>query len=246
RDLGGWAYVNDVEARLLMLVLFLCAGIGIFYNNNIGTMVNAMYYSSTPHPEARTAQRLINHHVAVVSLGSFVGRLTIGIVADMCKRIWRLPRSGILVVITACVLVSQLVVISATTLPSLLVGSACTGLSYGFTFGFVPTLVSVWFGTRHFGANWGVTTVFTGFSGQMLGAVFGRVYDANLPDRDPAQCPQGSCYRAAFGLAVAVAVGSVVAAAVLAKRRARRRRDNRRRWEAEEIEHVEYVPFVLA
>ncbi|KAJ2851931.1 hypothetical protein IWW36_000704 [Coemansia brasiliensis] len=246
RDLGGWTYLRDSEAQLLMLVLFLCAGIGVFYNNNVGTIVNALYYSSAKNPNPNAAQRLINHHVAVVSLGSFAGRLIIGIVADTCKRLWRVPRSGILVVVALCVMISQLVVAAATTLPLLLVGSAMTGLSYGFTFGFVPTLVSVWFGTRHFGSNWGLTSMFIGFSGQALGAFFGYVYDSNLPDQDPSRCYSGNCYRSAFGLSVMVSFMGMVAAAALAKHRSRRRRENRRRWEAEEVDHIEYVPFVLA
>ncbi|KAI9481812.1 hypothetical protein LPJ78_002146 [Coemansia sp. RSA 989] len=246
RDLGGWTYLRDSEAQLLMLVLFLCAGIGVFYNNNVGTIVNALYYSSTENPNPNAAQRLINHHVAVVSLGSFAGRLIIGIVADTCKRLWRVPRSGILVVVALCVVASQLMVAAASTLPLLLVGSAMTGLSYGFTFGFVPTLVSVWFGTRHFGSNWGLTSMFIGFSGQALGAFFGYVYDSNLPDQDPSKCYDGRCYRSAFGLSVVVGFLGMVAAAALAKRRSYRRKENRRRWEAEEVDHIQYVPFVLA
>ncbi|KAJ2453941.1 hypothetical protein EV183_001897 [Coemansia sp. RSA 2336] len=246
RDLGGWTYLRDSEAQLLMLVLFLCAGIGVFYNNNVGTIVNALYYSSAEDPNPNAAQRLINHHVAVVSLGSFAGRLIIGIVADTCKRLWRVPRSGILVVVALCVMASQLMVAAANTLPLLLVGSAMTGLSYGFTFGFVPTLVSVWFGTRHFGSNWGLTSMFIGFSGQALGAFFGYVYDSNLPDQDPSKCYDGQCYRSAFGLSAVVGFLGMIAAAALAKHRSYRRKENRRRWEAEEVDHIQYVPFVLA
>ncbi|KAJ2800504.1 hypothetical protein H4R20_004035, partial [Coemansia guatemalensis] len=246
RNLGGLSYVQDPEAQLLALVLFLCAGIGVFYNNNVGTVVNALYYSSTEHPNHSAAQRLINHHVAIVSLGSFIGRLTIGFVADACKRVWRLPRSGILVLVTLCVVISQVVVGAADTLPTLLVGSAMTGLSYGFVFGFVPTLVSIWFGTLYFGSNWGLASVFIGFCGQGLGAFFGHIYDRNLPDQDPAKCTRGACYHDAFRLSLVVALLGFCAAVVLARRRAARRRQNRRRWEAEEVEHVEYVPFILA
>ncbi|KAJ2077182.1 hypothetical protein H4R24_005283 [Coemansia sp. RSA 988] len=246
RNLGGLSYVKDPEAQLLALVLFLCAGIGVFYSNNVGTVVNALYYSSTEHPNRSAAQRLINHHVAVVSLGSFIGRLTIGFVADACKRIWQLPRSGILVLVTFCVVISQVVIGAADTLPALLVGSAVTGLSYGFVFGFVPTLVSIWFGTLHFGSNWGLAAAFIGFSGQGLGAFFGHIYDRNLPDQDPAKCTKGACYRDAFRLSLVVSLLGLFTAVILARRRAARRRQNRRRWEAEEVEHVEYVPFILA
>ncbi|KAI9501955.1 hypothetical protein GGI25_005232 [Coemansia spiralis] len=246
RNLGGMDYMRDSEAQLLALVLFLCAGVGVFYNNNVGTIVNAMYYSSTDTPDHSAAQRLINHHVAVVSLGSFTGRLTIGIVADMCKRVWNLPRSGILVVVAFSVVVSQIIVGAAESLSTLLVGSALTGLSYGFIFGFVPTLVSVWFGTRHFGSNWGLASAFIGFSGQGLGAFFGYIYDSNIPDRDATKCQRGSCYRDAFVLSMGIAMLGLFAAVVLARRRGDRRRENRRQWEAEEVNHVEYVPFILA
>ncbi|KAJ2702679.1 hypothetical protein H4R19_005349 [Coemansia spiralis] len=246
RNLGGMAFLRDPEAQLLALVLFLCAGIGVSYNNNVGTMVNALYYSSTDNPDPSTAQRLINHHVATVSLGSFGGRLIIGVIADTCKRVWLLPRSAILVAIAFCVALSQVVAGAAETLPVLLVGSAMTGLSYGFLFGFMPTVVSVWFGTRHFGSNWGLASAAIGFSGQALGAFFGYVYDSNLPDQDPAKCPRGACYRDAFILSLGSGLLSLLVAIILARRRADRRRENRRLWEAEEVGHVPYIPFVLA
>ncbi|KAJ2845273.1 hypothetical protein J3B02_004726, partial [Coemansia erecta] len=170
RNLGGMDYIRDPEAQLLALVLLLCAGIGVFYNNNVGTIVNALYYSSTKDPDPSAAQRLINHHVSAVSLGSFLGRLSIGIISDTCKRLWRLPRSGILVVVAFGSVLSQVVVGTAETLPVLLVGSTLTGSSYGLIFGFVPSLVSIWFGTKHFGSNWGVTAMLIGFCGQGLGA----------------------------------------------------------------------------
>ncbi|KAJ2060644.1 hypothetical protein GGI17_003612 [Coemansia sp. S146] len=246
RELGGLSYLRDPEAQLLALVLFLCAGIGVFYNNNIGTIVNALYFSSTDDPDPSAAQRLINHHVAVVSLGSFVGRLTIGAVTDLGKRFWGLPRSGILVVVVFCMVLSQIIAGAAENLTTLLVGSALTGLSYGFLFGVMPTLVSVWFGTKHFGSNWGMTTVFIGFSGQGLGAFFGYIYDSNMPDQDPSKCKGGACYRDAFVLSMGVGMLGLLAAIVLARRRGDRRRENRRLWEAQEINHIEYVPFILA
>ncbi|KAJ2886133.1 hypothetical protein IWW38_005257 [Coemansia aciculifera] len=246
RELGGLSYLRDPEAQLLALVLFLCAGIGVFYNNNIGTIVNALYFSSTDDPDPSAAQRLINHHVAVVSLGSFAGRLAIGAVTDLGKRFWALPRSGILVVVVFCMVLSQVIAGAAETLTMLLVGSALTGLSYGFLFGIMPTLVSVWFGTSHFGSNWGMTTVFIGFSGQGLGAFFGYIYDSNMPDQDPTKCKRGACYRDAFVLSMGVGMLGLLAAIILARRRGDRRRENRRLWEAQEINHIEYVPFVLS
>ncbi|KAJ2464716.1 hypothetical protein GGI03_003070, partial [Coemansia sp. RSA 2337] len=135
---------------------------------------------------------------------------------------------------------------AAENLTTLLVGSALTGLSYGFLFGVMPTLVSVWFGTKHFGANWGMTTVFIGFSGQGLGAFFGYIYDSNMPDQDPSKCKGGACYRDAFVLSMGVSMLGLLAAIVLARRRGDRRRENRRLWEAQEIDHIEYVPFILA
>ncbi|KAJ2718991.1 hypothetical protein GGI07_005483 [Coemansia sp. Benny D115] len=235
RDMGGMAYICDPEAQLLALVLFLCAGIGVFYNNNVGTIVSALYYSSAETPDAGTAQRLINYHVSAVSLGSFLGRLSIGPIGDMCKSTFGLARSGILVVVVFCMVMSQVVVGLANTLSALLVGSMLTGLSYGLLFGFVPLLVSVWFGTRHFGSNWGLTSVFIGFSGQMLGAFFGYTYDANVPDQDPAKCPNGSCYKDAFVLSVAVALLGLVVAVILARKRGERRRENRRFSDKEKV-----------
>ncbi|KAJ1900628.1 hypothetical protein LPJ66_001348 [Kickxella alabastrina] len=246
RDLGGKSYIRDHEAQLLALVLFFCAGVGVFYNNNVGTIVTTLYHSSVAHPDASTAQRLINRHVGAISMGSFLGRLSIGIITDLCKRIWHVPRSGILVGVVSSTVISQLVILHARNLEVLLVGSVLTGVSYGFIFGFVPLLVSVWFGTRHFGSNWGMTSLFIGFSGQGLGAFFGFVYDRNLPDQDLSKCPGGVCYRSAFLLSTLVAACGWVAAAVLAGRRARRRRENRRMWEAEEYDRARYVPFRLA
>ncbi|KAJ2231567.1 hypothetical protein H4R99_002745, partial [Coemansia sp. RSA 1722] len=246
RNLGGMDYIRDPEAQLLALVLLLCAGIGVFYNNNVGTIVNAMYHSSTPDPDPSAAQRLINYHVSAVSLGSFLGRLSIGFISDTCKRLWRLPRSGILVVVAFGSVLSQVVVGTAENLHLLLVGSMLTGFSYGLMFGFVPSLVSIWFGTKHFGSNWGVTGILVGFCGQGLGAYFGYVYDSNLPDQDPTKCYRGSCYRDAFVLSSGVSLLGLLTAIVLARRRGDRRRENRRLWEEQEYNSALYVPFILA
>ncbi|KAJ1949326.1 hypothetical protein FBU59_001192 [Linderina macrospora] len=246
RDLGGLAYISDPEAQLLALVMFLSAGIGVFYNNNVGTIVNALYYSSTDTPEPNVAQRLINNHVATVSLASFLGRLTIGVVVDFCKRMWRVPRSGVLVFVVLNTVISQVIVGSAESLTMLWIGSAWTGLSYGFIFGFVPTLVSVWFGTKYFGSNWGLTSASIGFSGQALGAFFGFIYDSNVPDQDPSKCYKGGCYRDAFILSTGVSLFGLLVAVVLARSRGDRRRENRRLWEAQEVNDIEYVPFILA
>ncbi|KAJ2586513.1 hypothetical protein EV177_009753, partial [Coemansia sp. RSA 1804] len=68
----------------------------------------------------------------------------------------------------------------------------------------------------------------------------------NIPDQDASKCPSGSCYRPVFVLSTCIAALGLLVAALLARRRGHRRRENRRQWEAEEVNHIDYVPFILA
>lgn len=86
--------------------------------------------------------------------------------------------------------------------------SASIGAGYGACFTLAPTIVSVVWGTRNFGTNWGIVTTTPALGATLFGALWGAVYDARA-DPDTGVCWGSRCARLSFGImagSVAVAI----------------------------------------
>ncbi|KAJ1677629.1 hypothetical protein EV182_005763, partial [Spiromyces aspiralis] len=188
RDLGGLDFVRDTEAQLLSLVMMTGAGIGVFYFNSVGTIVNSLYSASVAKRDPNEAQALINFYVSLVSIASFSGRLLVGPTADIGKRLCSIPRSSILVCITLGIVASQIAVGATSDLRYLWVGTVLTGFFYGSLFSLIISLTSTWFGNKHFGSNVGLLTLPIPVGAEIYGFIFGSLYDSNVPDGDPSKC----------------------------------------------------------
>ncbi|KAJ1920714.1 hypothetical protein H4219_001113 [Mycoemilia scoparia] len=243
RDLGGMRFIRDPEAQLLSLVVLTGAGIGIFFINTIGTIVDSLYSSSVPERDPNKAQSLINFYVSLVSFASLTGRLIIGPVADIGKRLYNIPRSSLLVFITFGLVVSQIAIGLTTKIELLWIGTALTGVFYGSLFALVLSLTSTWFGNKHFGSNVGLLILTTPIGGEICGFIFGWVYDQNIPDRDPRKCVNGYCYRDAFVATTGLALTCLLLATILVRHRSIRRCSIRELLREEEEVQEEVWPL---
>jgi MFS family permease len=61
--------------------------------------------------------------------------------------------------------------------PTLYVLAVGTGLAYGGSFASVPTLISLLFGSKHFGANFGVSLLAPALGTFIFGYTAGVIYD---------------------------------------------------------------------
>lgn len=86
--------------------------------------------------------------------------------------------------------------------------SSSIGAGYGAVFCLAPTVVSVVWGTRNFGTNWGIVTMTPALGAVVYGCLFAVEYDAGTGVGGV--CYGGGCVERSF----AVMSGSVVAAVV--------------------------------
>ncbi|GAA5970303.1 hypothetical protein JCM8115_003694 [Rhodotorula mucilaginosa] len=86
RNITGWALLRELDFYLIFLFNGLCAGVGLCYINNLGTIVRSLSYPllhaestlMTPAQIARHQARL----VSLLSIFNFVGRLLSGFGSD--------------------------------------------------------------------------------------------------------------------------------------------------------------------
>ena len=86
--------------------------------------------------------------VSTISVSNFLGRIFIGLISDYTKHAYSLPRSYSLTLISLVFFLSQLVIISVTSISSLWIASLLLGLAYGSMFSIFPTVCMEWFGMR--------------------------------------------------------------------------------------------------
>jgi len=92
-------------------------------------------------------------------------------------------------------------------LPVLAIG---TGISYGGYFATVPTLISLFFGVKHFGSNLSFSMLSPAAGTFAFGYLAGYFYDLQL-DEDSTKCTGNSCFSMAFLLtAVCTCIGGLI------------------------------------
>lgn len=152
-------------------------------------------------------------HVSILSIMSFVGRLSSGIGSDIVvkklhsSRYWSLVTSSIIFVLAQ---------ISGITIqnPNLLfLLSGFTGLGYGALFGVFPALVADAFGAKGLGINWGAMTMAPVISGNIFNLAYGAILDSHSGpvDGHDRLCSDGkSCYSSAYGMTLVASLVGVV------------------------------------
>ena len=136
-------------------MLFCLCGVGLMTINNIGNNARSLWHhydDSATHDFIQKRQLM---HVSILSVCSFVGRLSSGIGSDFllhhhCSRFWTLVVSATIFTI------AQVVALSIENPNQLFWLSGLTGIAYGMLFGVYPALVADAFGTSGQGVNWGI------------------------------------------------------------------------------------------
>lgn len=86
--------------------------------------------------------------------------------------------------------------------------STSVGAGYGAVFCLAPTVVSVVWGTRNFGTNWGIVTMTPALGAVVYGCVFAREYDAHAGAGG--MCAGPACVSSSFAAMAASVVAAVV------------------------------------
>jgi len=197
--------------------------------NNVGTISQVLYAHKNSEYDPIKASDWQGAQVSLISLMSFSGRILIGkfhpyyalpssylplfkykgLISDLVKNKYKLPRSYLLVPIAALFFVSQLILATVGNITRLWIASSLLGLAHGCLYSLYPTVCLEWFGmgtspsfhtyclypnpffllfcfgywflssTAHFSENWGYLGMSLLVGGNIFSLVFGRNLDAH-------------------------------------------------------------------
>jgi MFS family permease len=168
-------------------------------------------------------------HVCIISLCSFLGRLSSGIGSDLIVKRLHHSRFWCTAISATIFSLAQLCAIRIEDPHYLWAVSGLSGLAYGVLFGVLPALVVDAFGPDGFAVNWGFMTLAPVVSGNIYNLFYGAVYDSNSIVEPDGQrgCELGlKCYRAAYYVTLVSSIMGIVACFWgMREEHARKRRD---------------------
>ncbi|TDL18446.1 MFS general substrate transporter [Rickenella mellea] len=172
-DISGKALFMCRDFWLLFFVLSFFSGTGLMYINNVGSISQALLAKDKPNYNEKEASKWQNMQVSTISIANCLGRILIGLCADLVKNKLNAPRSFCMTLVSLLFIFSQLFATHVESVSSLWKASALLGLAYGGLFGLFPTLVIEWFGLSHFSENWGYVSISPMFGGNLFSLAFG-------------------------------------------------------------------------
>jgi MFS family permease len=154
-----------------------------------------------------------NQVVAVLLFSIFnaTGRLSIGALSDWM--ISYVPRVVYLVLCMGGLSVTLAGLAFAWEVWMVEASASLVGFTYGGLWAVFPTLVSLLFGMKNFGQNWGWMVIASASGGMLFGVTASRLYDMQVaPGETHHRCYGSKCYTYAYLIS---AVANGVAAVVL-------------------------------
>ncbi|KAI6106164.1 major facilitator superfamily domain-containing protein [Pisolithus croceorrhizus] len=176
-DIHGSMLWSTPDFYLVCTIMSLC----IMYINNVGSISLALFAESNPNYDEIEASKWQAAQVSTLSVGNFAGRLLIGLISDLMRNQFRLPRACCLCIVSSLFVVSQALAIEISSVSKLWVATALLGVAYGGLFGALPTIVIDWFGLAHLSENWGYVTLAPLIGGNVFSIMLGRDLDAHAP-----------------------------------------------------------------
>lgn len=184
------------------LVLGLLGGIGQMYIYSCGYCVRALALAS--HLDLTVQSQVQSYQVGAISVASFAGRLSSGLISDYIRLKLNKDRAHLLLAAGLLCVFAQALGLKVQSPDNLWALSAMTGLFYGICYGSYPTIVGDTFGMRNFSQNWGLLSLAPLPVSYCLNMIFGMVYDSHSTrDTDTGQrsCSLGNqCYRGSFSV----------------------------------------------
>jgi MFS family permease len=151
-------------------------------------------------------------HVGVLSVASFVGRLTSGIGSDFVVKRLHSSRYWSLVGSSLIFTVAQVFGLTIENPTRLYLLSSMTGLGYGALFGVFPALVADAFGAAGLGISWGAITMAPVISGNIFNTAYGAILDSHSGSTEDHHriCNDGrSCYSQAYDMTLVASIMGV-------------------------------------
>lgn len=193
------------------LILAILQGIGQMYIYSVGFIIRTQISSIPPNEYKLNPEKIQSIQVSIISILSFLGRLSSGPVSDLlvkklrAQRLWNVVfASSMMVFASAQMLNTSSVgsVLTSTALPknitNISVCSAIFGYAFGVLFGTFPPVIADTFGTEGFSTIWGLSTG----GGIITVKLFSAILAADLgrnTEPEESYCTKGAqCYSHTF------------------------------------------------
>ncbi|KAF2772239.1 MFS general substrate transporter [Teratosphaeria nubilosa] len=233
-EVTGFQLLRTPKFWQLFILLGLLCGVGLMTINNIGNNALTLWHHFDDTASRDFIQKRQLMHVSILSLCSFLGRLSSGIGSDWlihhhASRFWTLVAS-------ACTFAAaQVAALTIENPNSLFILSSLTGLAYGALFGVYPALVADAFGPSGLGINWGAMTMAPVLSANFFNLAYGAILDAHSHFEGDGKgggqrvCLDGKvCYSSAYWITlIASCVGLVWSAWCIRHERLEKLREER-------------------
>ncbi|CAM1511109.1 Fc.00g086220.m01.CDS01 [Cosmosporella sp. VM-42] len=231
-DIRGLKLLSSLEFWQLFSIMGILAGIGLMTINNIGNDAKALWkhYDDTVSDEFLIKRQQM--HVSILSVCSFLGRLSSGVGSDFLVKNLHASRVWCLVFACFVFFLAQICALNISNPHLLGLVSGLSGLGYGFLFGVFPSIVAETFGIHGLSQNWGFMTLSPVVSSNVFNIFYGKVYDKHSVVQPGGErfCLDGlGCYRAAYWVTLgACGAGLFSALWVIRHQRAQYLRENRK------------------
>lgn len=216
-DITGLALLRKPEFWQLWVLIGLLSGVGLMTIKYAYLYLRALVITNVPSNIGHDVQALWKHwdqnvtddylahrqlwHVSIISLCSFLGRLSSGIGSDVIVKRLNHSRFWCAAISATIFALAQTAAIQVENPHFLWAVSGLCGLGYGVLFGVFPALVVDAFGPDGFAVNWGFMTLAPVVTGNIFNLFYGAVYDSNSVVEPDGQrdCQLGlACYRTAY------------------------------------------------
>lgn len=216
-------------------IMAIMQGLGQMYIYSVGFIVKAVHYEFTHGIEKQLGVPLLHSiqalHVSLIAIFSFLGRLTLGPMADSIVHKYRGQRQWVTIFGVVVMFVGQFALLFPIDKWSSQIGtvnillsivSGLIGYAYGLTFTSFPGIVADLFSLKNYSVIWGILYSSTVPGLTFFTKVFGYIYDKNSETvGDEFVCTRGSlCYIETFELTSGLCVlvtGSLLLYIYLAK-----------------------------
>ncbi|KEQ81148.1 putative MFS transporter [Aureobasidium pullulans EXF-150] len=208
-NITGWALAKSPAFWNLFILLGLLCGVGLMTINNIGNNAKTLWHHYDENASHDFIQSRQLMHVAILSIGSFFGRLSSGIGSDFVVKRLHSSRYWSLVASSLIFTLAQVFGLTIENPTHLYLLSSVTGLGYGALFGVFPALVADAFGAAGLGINWGAMTMSPVISGNIFNTAYGAILDSHSGSADGHHriCNDGkACYSQAYTITLVASI----------------------------------------
>lgn len=211
-----WLLTNKTYLTYYTITALNC-GVSQMYIYCVGFVVTAQFRYNNVNSGSPAALQAVQ--VSTISIASFAGRVTSGLVSDYIYKRMKAQRLWVVLFTVLLCFIGQVLIALTNDLGTLTLTSLIIGGSYGLFNGTFPAIMADTFGTSVFSTAWGLNC-----SGPLLllfglEKYFGQIYDGQ--SEEIGVCTKGNeCYRGAFQLSsvICVLTFSITAVMIYIKR----------------------------